>query len=79
MTGKPLTTADYPIVEQRPDLVESARGKPLAELSLRVKVTRALGVLEAALGWRGGRLGHRARSVAGPRTTRHPKTTRARP
>ena len=34
MTGKPLTTADYPIVEQRPDLVESARGKPLAELSL---------------------------------------------
>ncbi len=23
MTGKPLTTADYPIVEQRPDLVEA--------------------------------------------------------
>ena len=32
-TGK-LTTADYPLAEQRPELVQGPRGKPLADITL---------------------------------------------
>lgn len=34
MTRKPLTTDDYPIAEQRPELVTGARGRNLEELTL---------------------------------------------
>jgi propanediol dehydratase small subunit len=34
VTGKPLTTADYPLAEQRPDLVRTRSGKALDELTL---------------------------------------------
>ena len=34
MTDKRLTAADYPIAEQRPELVESARGKRLDDITL---------------------------------------------
>jgi len=34
MTDKPLTIADYPLAENRPDLVRSARGKALEELTV---------------------------------------------
>jgi propanediol dehydratase small subunit len=34
MTKRKLTTADYPISEQRPDLVTGKRGKSLEELTL---------------------------------------------
>jgi propanediol dehydratase small subunit len=34
MTGKPLTTADYPLAEKRPDLVRTRGGKKLDDLTL---------------------------------------------
>lgn len=34
MTGKPLTAADYPLAEKRPELVRGQRGKVLDELTL---------------------------------------------
>lgn len=34
MSGGKLTTADYPLAEKRPELVASARGKPLSEMTL---------------------------------------------
>ena len=34
MTHKPLTTADYPLAEQRPDLMRTRSGKALDELTL---------------------------------------------
>lgn len=34
MSGKPLTTADYPLAERRPDLVEGPRGKGLDDITL---------------------------------------------
>ena len=32
--SKPLTTADYPLAETRPELVRGARGKTLADITL---------------------------------------------
>lgn len=34
MSTRPLTTADYPLAEQRPDLVAGPRGKRLDEITL---------------------------------------------
>jgi propanediol dehydratase small subunit len=34
MTRQKLTTADYPLSEERPDLIKGKRGKGLAELTL---------------------------------------------
>jgi propanediol dehydratase small subunit len=34
MTHKPLTTADYPLAEKRPDLVRTRSGKALDDLTL---------------------------------------------
>ena len=34
MTGKPLTTDDYPLAEKRPELVRGKRGKALDEITL---------------------------------------------
>lgn len=34
MTGKPLTAADYPLAEKRPDLVRTRTGKRLEDLTL---------------------------------------------
>jgi len=39
MTRKPLSAADYPLAEKRPDLVRGARGKPLEELTLDALVS----------------------------------------
>lgn len=34
MTGKPLTVADYPLAENRPDVVETKAGKKLDDITL---------------------------------------------
>jgi propanediol dehydratase small subunit len=34
MTGKPLTVADYPLAEKRPDVVETKAGKKLDDITL---------------------------------------------
>ena len=34
MTGKPLTVADYPLAENRPDVVETKAGKRLDDITL---------------------------------------------
>ncbi len=34
MTGKPLTVADYPLAENRPDVVETKAGKSLDDITL---------------------------------------------
>ena len=34
MTGKPLTVADYPLAENRPDVVETKEGKKLDDITL---------------------------------------------
>ncbi len=34
MTGKPLTVADYPLAENRPDIVETKEGKRLNDITL---------------------------------------------
>jgi propanediol dehydratase small subunit len=38
MTRKRLTTADYPLAEKRPDLVEGRRGKRLDDITLETLV-----------------------------------------
>lgn len=34
MTGRPFTTADYPLAETQPDRVRGPRGKPVSDLTL---------------------------------------------
>lgn len=39
MTGKPLTVADYPLAENRPDVVETKAGKKLDDITLEGVLT----------------------------------------
>lgn len=44
MTSKPLTTADYPLAEQRPELVQGKRGKALNEITLEAVLNETVGL-----------------------------------
>ncbi|MEZ5775551.1 MAG: diol dehydratase small subunit [Hyphomicrobiaceae bacterium] len=44
MTDDKLTTADYPLAERRPDLVEGPRGKHLDEITLDAVIAGDVGI-----------------------------------
>ncbi len=44
MTDKPLTVADYPLAEKRPDIVETKAGKTLDDITLDAVLTDRVGL-----------------------------------